>query len=148
MTVTFFGHRNTPSDIGEPAEKLLMQLIEEDGADDFLVGSEGNFDRMIYAKLKKLQKKYPQIKVKIVPAHMPTSMPSTARERENFSDTVLPEEIAVSHPRYAINKRNEWMISRADTVVTYVQGVTGGAAKYKQYAEKKGKTVINLADLG
>ena len=144
MTVTFFGHRNTPSDIGEPAEKLLMQLIEEDGADDFLVGSKGNFDRMIYAKLKKLQKKYPQIKVKIVLAHMP----GTARERENFSDTVLPEEIAVSHPRYAINKRNEWMISRADTVVTYVQGVTGGAAKYKQYAEKKGKTVINLADLG
>lgn len=148
MTVTFFGHRHTLSDIGEPAEKLLIQLIEEDDADDFLVGSEGNFDRIIYAKLKKLQKKYPQIKVKIVLAYMPTSMPGTAHEREDFSDTVLPEEIAASHPRYAIIKRNEWMINHADTVITYVQGVTGGAAKCKQYAEKKGKTVINLADLG
>ena len=38
------------------------------------------------------------------------------------------------------------MIEQSDYVVTYVKYTVGGAAQFKEYAEKKGKIVINLAD--
>lgn len=36
------------------------------------------------------------------------------------------------------------MIEQADYVITYVTHSWGGAAKFKELAEKKGKTVINI----
>ena len=36
------------------------------------------------------------------------------------------------------------MLERADFVITYVTHITGGAADFKDLAERKGKTVINL----
>ncbi len=94
-------------------------------------------------KLKHLQTLYPHIKIKILLAYMPKRQSEAA----DYCDTVFPEEIAASHPKYSIIKRNEWMLNRADAVITYVRGVTGGAAKFKQLAEKKGKRVINIADM-
>lgn len=38
------------------------------------------------------------------------------------------------------------MINRSEYVITYVKYGTGGAAKSKESAEKKGKIVLNLAD--
>lgn len=47
-------------------------------------------------------------------------------------------------PNYAISRRNMWMIDNADYVVTYVKYIVGGAARFKELSEKKGKIVINL----
>ena len=44
MTVTFFGHKNTPQSIQENAETVIRNLIENHGADMFYVGNKGNFD--------------------------------------------------------------------------------------------------------
>ena len=52
MTVTFFGHRNTPDSIQPALKKTLIQLIEKEGAYTFYVGNEGNFDCMVYKTLK------------------------------------------------------------------------------------------------
>ena len=46
----------------------------------------------------------------------------------------------------AILLRNRYMVDRADLVVVYVERTTGGAYQALQYAQKQGKTVINLAD--
>ena len=48
--------------------------------------------------------------------------------------------------RFAISYRNKWMIEQSDYVVTYVNHSWGGAAQFKELAEKKGKTVIELND--
>ena len=37
------------------------------------------------------------------------------------------------------------MIENSSTVITYVTHPTGGAAKFKELAEKKRKTLINIA---
>lgn len=42
-------------------------------------------------------------------------------------------------PKFAISKRNRWMIEHSDIVVTYVKYHFGGAAQWKVLAEKKGK---------
>lgn len=40
-------------------------------------------------------------------------------------------------PRYAISKRNQWMLSESDMVIAYVTHGRGGAAKTLEYAQRK-----------
>lgn len=142
MTVTFFGHRDTPSSVAPELKNVLTALIEKEGATLFYVGNEGNFDRTIYDTLKELKEKYPFIEYKVVLAYL------TKRKKDikNFSflETIYPEKLAETPLRFAISKRNSIMLNLADTVVTYVRGPGGGAADFKRLAESKGKRVINL----
>ena len=59
-------------------------------------------------------------------------------------ETVFPDELTKTPPRFAIAKRNRIMLRLADTAVVYVEG-PGGAADFKRIAEACGKRVINLA---
>ena len=63
----------------------------------------------------------------------------------DFSDTVYPDGLENVPPRFAIDKRNRLMLDWADVVITYVCTSIGGAAKFKELAENKGKRVINLS---
>ena len=47
--------------------------------------------------------------------------------------------------RYAILKRNEYMIERADVVIAFVNRNFGGAYKSYDYAKRKNKKIYNLA---
>ena len=47
-------------------------------------------------------------------------------------------------PRFAIARRNGWMLKQADFVVTYVTHDWGGAAQFAEKARRQGKTVLNL----
>lgn len=40
--------------------------------------------------------------------------------------------------------RNKWMVEQSDIVISYIERSGGGAAKVVEYAERKGKRVINL----
>ena len=145
MICTFFGHKDTPEAVRGLLHKTLQNLIENKNVDLFYVGNQGNFDALVAKELENLQKVYPHIRYYIVLAYMPTKK-STAPEK-TADKTIFPEEIAQTPPKFAIDKRNRWMIERCDYVVTYVQFIVGGAVKYKTFAEKKGKTVLNLAEL-
>ncbi|MBQ7054464.1 MAG: hypothetical protein IJN97_04510 [Oscillospiraceae bacterium] len=63
-----------------------------------------------------------------------------------FTPTI-DKEPEKSHPRYAIALRNEWMIKKAEYAITYIKYPIGGAYKYAEAMKRKGKTVINLADV-
>ena len=56
------------------------------------------------------------------------------------------DEAARSHPKSAIQNRNRSMVDRSDLVVCYVDHQSGGAFQTMQYALKRGKKVINLAE--
>ena len=62
-------------------------------------------------------------------------------------DTILPDGLEDVPPKYAILKRNKWMLNNADYVVTYVTRIYGGAADFKRLAEKKDKKVIEISEL-
>ena len=47
--------------------------------------------------------------------------------------------------RFAITKRNEWMVEQADVVVAYVKHDWGGAAAMLRYAERKNMRIINIS---
>ena len=62
----------------------------------------------------------------------------------DFSNTIYPEGIEKAPLKYAIIKRNKWMIDNSDFVITYVKRVVGGAAQFKELAQKKKKIIIEI----
>ena len=100
---------------------------------------------MVRKTLKSLKSSYSYIHYAVILAYMPQSR--TKESYNDYSDTIFPEEFEKILPKYAIVKRNNWMLNRSDYVVSYITHTWGGAAQFKRLAEKKGKTVINLAEM-
>ena len=146
MTVSFFGHRKIcgNEEIKRKLKEILQKLIAENGATNFYVGNNGEYDTIVRKTLKELKKDYPQINYAVVLSYLPIE--NKIKENDDYSDTIFPEELAKVPRRFAIDKRNHWMIERSSAVVTYVKNNIGGAAKFKEIAEKKGLNIINISD--
>ena len=143
MVCAFFGHRDAPQEISGKLKKVLSELIENEQADTFYVGSQGDFDFIVRRTLEELKIIYPHIECIVALAYMPDE--KTVCVGDNFPDTVYPEGLEYTPRRFAIDKRNRWMIKQADTVIAYVKYSFGGAARYKELAERQGKRIINIA---
>ena len=139
---TFYGHRECPESIREELNNCLIKLIEEENVTDFYVGNQGAFDRIVYNVLKELKKTYGHISCTVVLAYMPGEREK--RSPEDYRETQLPEEVERSPRRYAIDRRNRWMLRQADVVVTYIVHNWGGAAKFAELAKRQKKQVIEL----
>ena len=142
MTCTFFGHRDAGKEIEPTLLEVIVDLIENKNVTSFYVGNNGQFDYMVRKILRLIKKSYPQIDYSVVLAYMP-------REKKeldfyDYSDTIFPDGLENTPPRFAISRRNEWMIKNSDYVVTYVKYIVGGAAKFKSLAQSKGKTVLEI----
>ncbi len=139
---TFFGHRDCPNTIKAKLQAVLEDLIIHHHVDIFYVGHQGRFDAIVYHTLQELKKTYAHIRVTVVLAYMPGKKTDT-NHNEN---TLLPDGIESTPPRYAISYRNNWMLKKADCVVTYITHSFGGTSQYAEKAIQQGNTVINLAD--
>lgn len=138
-TCTFFGHRECP-DVKGPLRAVIEELITRQGVDCFYVGNQGQFDGQVRAVLGQLEKDYPHIRYSVVLAYLP----GEKQEWEDRSDTIFPEGLESVHPKYAIDRRNRWMLGKAQVVVCYLTHDWGGAARYVKTAQRQGKMVINL----
>ena len=144
MTCCFFGHKDAPSTITPRLEDTIENLIVEHGVLNFLVGNQGQFDSMVLSGLRRLKNKYPEISYNVVLAYMPTEKGEW--NPYEYWETMLPEGLEAVHPRYAISKRNEWMVNESDVVVCYIKHSWGGAYKYVEMAQRKKKQILNIAD--
>ena len=139
-TCCFFGHREVTHNIREKLKATIEKLITEDGVTEFYVGHQGQFDSMVYSVLKELKAKYPQIRYTVVLAYLPDE-----HIWEVYGeDTLLPDGMESVPKKFAISKRNDWMIGHSDVAVCYVWKITGGAAKFREKAEKKGLRVVDI----
>ena len=129
---TFFGHRILNKDIKDLLTRQIDNLIAEYGVNIFYVGNNGQLHN-------------PQISYSIVLAYLPEKK----QEYNPLSDIekIYPEGLEYTPPRFAISKRNQWMVMQSDYVIAYVEHSFGGAAQFTEYARKKHRMVINLADL-
>ena len=141
MVCTFFGHRQIHKDISELIENAVVNIMEKENVDMFYVGNNGVFDKTVLDVLKKLKEKYPYIDYAVVLAYLPKN----TDKKEDYIHTIYPEGLEKTPPRFAIVRRNQWMIDRSDYVIAYVKTI-GGAKQFMELAQDKGKTVINLAD--
>ena len=139
-TCCFFGHREVTHNIRDKLTAIIENLITETGVTEFYVGHQGQFDTIVYSVLKELKVKYPQIRYTVVLAYMPDE-----HIKEVYGgDTLFPDGMENVPKKYAISKRNDWMIQHSDYAVCYVHKITGGAAKFREKAEKKGLRVVDI----
>ena len=136
----FFGHREVTHNIREKLTAIIEKLFTEDNVTEFYVGHQGQFDNMAYSVLKELKSNYPQIRYTVVLAYMPDSY-----IKEVYGeDTLFPDRMESVPKRFAISKRNDWMIQHSSFAICYVYKITGGAAKFREKAEKKGLQIIDV----
>ena len=141
-TCTFFGHRDAPREVAPILRAVLAELIEQ-GVTRFYVGNQGGFDRMVNADLVRLREQYPHICHVMVLAYLPKEKNGQAE----YENTIYPDGLELVPPKFAIDKRNRWMLDRADVVITYVTAPFGGAAKFKALAEKQGRMVREISEM-
>lgn len=141
MICTFIGHRNTPEYIQPILKKVLIQLITEKGVDEFYIGTHGKFDYMALITLKELKKEFLHIKYTNVLAYI------TGKKEDyvKYENTIFPEVLEKTPFKFAIIKRNKWMIENSHYVVCYVTQTITNAGEFLDFAKRKGKIVINLA---
>lgn len=136
---TFFGHRDCPDSVYPTLLDTIEGLILSNGVDRFYVGHQGHFDALALKALRELKKQHPEIAYHVVLAYLPQRpLPYDPEE------TLYPEGLETVPPRFAISRRNDWMLDRAEYAITYVVSPAGGAAKAKQNAMRLKKVVIEL----
>ena len=142
-TCTFFGHRYVPDNIKPLLYNKILELIREENVENFFVGNEGGFDLMVQECLKEIKERHP-IKYTIVLAYI-EKIRYEKQRKLNETNSVFPEELQKVPPKFAIFRRNQWMLKRSEYVITYVTHIGGGAATFNEIAQKKKKIVYNIA---
>ena len=138
--VTFCGHADFygSEDVRVWLKETVENLIRR-GADDFLLGGYGGFDACAASMVWELKKQYPAIRSTLVLPYLDRKVDATKY------DTTLYPPLEKVPRRFAISKRNEYMVNEADIVVAYVTHDWGGAATTLAYAKRKKKEIINYA---
>ena len=110
-----------------------------EGVDTFYVGNQGQFDRTVYGCLKRLRTEYPFIQVWVVLAYLPG-------KGQDGEDTLYPEGMELGPQKFAIDRRNRWMIRNCQYCLCYIDHTWGGAYKYAMLSAKKGLCLRNLGN--
>ena len=144
----FAGHSNISNqeEIKIRLKNEIIYLIEKENVTEFYNGYKGAFDSLCARTVNELKKDYPFIKSFWVLSYMP-------REKDDYTDNLLKlfdesiyPDLENVHPRFAIIKRNEWMVNNSDCLIAYVKHEWGGAFQTLRYAKrKKHISIINLS---
>lgn len=136
----FFGHRDCPESAFPALCAAVERAILQEGITLFYVGREGTFDALAARALLQMAEKYPHIQFSVVLAYHPR----TPLEQALQSRTILADGVESVPRRFAVLRRNEWMLGRSQMVIAYFTRSFGGAARFLQKAYRDGKQVINV----
>lgn len=70
MNCTFFGHRDVTCEVKELLKSAILDLIDKEHINNFLVGNNGNFDFYVQCTLAELKKEGVDISFAIVLSHL------------------------------------------------------------------------------
>ena len=140
MIVTFCGHRQVEEErlVRSWLEATVAGLIQK-GADEFYLGGYGGFDRMALSVVNHAKEERPWLRSALVLPYLDRKIAA-----EEYDHTIYPPLETVP-TRFAILKRNRWMVDKADVIVAYVIHEWGGAAATLRYAESREKTVVRFS---
>lgn len=139
-TCSFFGH----SECYGLDRNVLRRAIEELialGVKEFLVGNHGGFDAMVFSCLKELNGLYPDLRYSVVLAYLPAHKP----EYDLYDGhSIYPEGLEIGPQRFAIERRNRYLIDNSTHCIVFISHTWGGAYKFAKLAKGKGLTITNL----
>lgn len=144
MVVTFCGHSQCllNSEEIKELEKCLTEIIMQEPRCTFYLGGYGNFDRICFEVLTKLKQRYKTVQRVFVTPYI-----SNYYKLKAFSktyDEIIYPPIENTPLKFAIDKRNRWMIENSDLLICYIAYSFGGAYKTYKYAIHKKLKIVNL----
>ena len=150
-TVSFFGHRviEDPLLIEQRLETLIRRLLKEKEYVEFLVGRDGEFDRLVSSVIRRCKRTIRDdnsAHVWVLPYPTADFRDNEDAYREYYDEIEICASSADGHFKGAHQIRNREMVDRSDLVVFCVQRENGGAWQTMKYARKQGVPSINLCD--
>lgn len=136
----FFGHSkfSPTKEIENNIKNILIDLIENKSYDTFYLGGKGLFDYHVAEYLYTLKATHPHIKTYLILAYLNQKLDEfDKRKIERLYDETIYPPIEHVPLRYAISKRNQWIINSSDFCIFYLDHAWGGAFKTYEYAKKK-----------
>ena len=144
---SFFGHgdfRET-DDLKCRIKSEIVDSIENRGIDTFYLGGYGSYDYCCARYINELKELYPHIKSYLIIPYLDRKQDEYDRQyiKETFDGTMFPplEKVPL---RFAISKRNEWIVNQSDYIFFYINRSWGGACKSFEMAIRKKKNFINF----
>ena len=151
FTVSFFGHRRLErlSQTEVWLDAFLRKLLREKEYVEFLVGRDGEFDRLVAEAIRRYKRHVREDNHALVWV-MPYETAAFRRDStayERYYDAIEVFEGGRCHYRSIFQQRNRYMVDRSELVVVYVDRAGGGAYQTLSYARHQGKSVLNIADV-
>lgn len=140
---SFFGHRDVYTEADSLIEANVRKLIDQ-GTQSFWCGGYGKFDASCAKVVHALKKDYPKIELLYI---MPYLNGHTIINPEIYDGTLYPEGLECVPKRFAITRRNQWMVKNSDVVIAWVDHTWGGAYTACRSAVRLGKEIINLTGI-
>lgn len=142
----FFGHRDVHAipEVREKLEHVIKDLIDQ-GVEEFWYCRQGGFDCLVSMVLWNIKKDRKFIYISEVCPY-PPSKSKIEWSEENNIELIYPNEVAKGPMKFAILRRNDYIVENVDLIVCYITHDYGGAYKAVEKARKKGLKIINLAD--
>lgn len=151
MVVVFCGHRtlNDRNKIKRKLANALIEIFKEARNKNLSVscycGGYGEFDNMVSNTIDELRSMYKDvIGEKLLVIAYPITVSKSCESIMSSYDSIVYPPIENVPMKFAIVKRNEWMVKQSDVVVAYCEYQWGGAYKMMKLAEKIGKKIIYL----
>ncbi len=148
MRVAFAGHSNIfgCEDLKEAIKVKLRENITNTDNITVFLGGYGDFDNIRAYAIKELKQEYANIERIYITPYISTNEQRKISEmqKDGLCDTSLYPPIENVPLRYAIKKRNEWMMRNSDLIICYIKHTYGGAYDAIKVAKRGGKRIINL----
>ena len=149
MIITFVGHGtlSISPELSTEIKKAIEANIDYKAHVTFYCGGYGDFDNHCARLCREMKKEIQNCEIIFVTPYITPSQQNKIKyliDTKLYDDTIYPplEDVL---PRFAITKRNEWMIDKADLIIAFVNHEYGGAYKTLKYAQRKRKRIIILS---
>ena len=146
MIITFCGHSNCSfsDEEKEKLKQLLLKEIRKNPTCKFYLGGYGDFDSLCLRTLRELKTDFPDIELLFITPYLDSNYSKLQLAKYYYDDIIFPPIENVPR-KFAILKRNEWIVDSANLVIAYVKYSWGGAAKTLEYAKRKKVPIINIS---
>ena len=148
MIVTFCGHSYSVLNDTQKQElkSILVKIMQNNPNCIFYLGGYGAFDHICLNILSQLKPNYPNVEILFVSPYLNDKYIKNKTNMMPYDGSIYPP-IESSPLKFAILKRNEWMIKNSNLLICYVANKFGGAFNCYEYAIKQKTPIINIASI-
>lgn len=145
-TCSIFGHadfRATKTE-SEKLKEIIIDCIKNKNITNFYVGDKGNYDVFSTKILNEVKTIYPYINIYlIIHKYREKITPEDKSFRDKYYNFVIYPNLENTPPKFAISKRNKFMIDNSNFVIFHVDYIHN-ISKFLNYTIKKKIDFINL----